>query len=301
MLVLLAHASAATRRRLGAPLRGAGHTVLEAGGAQRAVALCRERRPDVLLLSGELCARDQLAVLELVKADPVIFRTAVVMLEPPELGAGDAAALLRRGAHDFLLEPVREPELLARVQAAGRTKVLQEELVDQTVRLEEQLFEDPLTRLKNRRFLFTQLRSLISGARRHGRPMAAVMVDLDRFKAINDAHGHAAGDQALIAAGDALRRALRAEDVLGRIGGEEFLALLPDTDEAAAAHAAERLREAVEAARGPVPITASVGYAVLEDGEAPDDLVRRADTALYEAKAGGRNTVRGPATLPRRT
>jgi two-component system cell cycle response regulator len=295
VLVLLAHASAATRRRLGAPLRGAGHTVLEAGGAQRAVALCRERRPDVLLLSGELCARDQLAVLELVKADPVIFRTAVVMLEPPELGAGDAAALLRRGAHDFLLEPVREAELLARVQAAGRTKVLQEELVDQTVRLEEQLFEDPLTRLKNRRFLFTQLRSLISGA------MAVVMVDLDRFKAINDVHGHAAGDQALIAAADALRRALRAEDVLGRIGGEEFLALLPDTDEGAAAHAAERLREAVEAAHAPVPVTASVGYAVLEDGEAPDDLVRRADTALYEAKAGGRNTVRGPATLPRRT
>ena len=73
--------------------------------------------------------------------------------------------------------------------------------------------------------------------------------------------------------------------MLGRIGGEEFLALLPDTDEEAAAHAAERLREAVEAAHGPVPITASVGYAVLEDGEAPDDLVRRADTALYAAKA----------------
>ena len=115
------------------------------------------------------------------------------------------------------------------------------------------------------------------------------------------ADGVAVGDQALITAGEALRRALRAEDVLGRIGGEEFLALLPDTDEEAAAHAAERLREAVEFARGPVPITASVGYAVLREGEAPDDLVRRADTALYEAKAGGRNTVRGPATLPRRT
>ena len=301
MLVLIAHASAATRRRLGAPLRAAGLAVLDAGGAQHAVALCRERRPDVLLLSGELCSRDDLPVLELVKADPVIFRTAVVMLEPPELGADDAAALLRRGAHDFLLEPVREAELLARVQAAGRTKVLQEELVDQTVRLEAQLFEDPLTRLKNRRFLFTQLRSLISGARRHGRPMAVAMVDLDRFKAINDAHGHAVGDQALITAGEALRRALRAEDVLGRIGGEEFLALLPDTGEEAAAHAAERLRDAVEVAHGPVPFTASVGYAVLEGGEAPDDLVRRADTALYAAKAAGRNTVRGPATLPRRT
>ena len=72
MLVLFAHASAAVRRRLGRPLRAAGHDLLEAGGAQRALALCRERRPDVLLLSGELCARDGLPVLELIKADPVI-------------------------------------------------------------------------------------------------------------------------------------------------------------------------------------------------------------------------------------
>ena len=179
--------------------------------------------------------------------------------------------------------------------------MLQEELVDQTARLESQLFEDPLTRLKNRRFLFSQLRSLISGARRHGRPMAVAMVDLDRFKAINDVHGHAVGDQALVAAAEALRRALRAEDVLGRLGGEEFLALLPDTDDEAAARAGERLRAAVERVGGPVPLTASVGYAVLEAGEEPDDLVRRADAALYTAKAAGRNAVRGPATLPRRT
>jgi two-component system, cell cycle response regulator len=301
LLVLVAHASAATRRRLGRSLAAAGHDVLEAGGAQRALALCRERRPDVLVLAGDLCERDQLPVVELVKADPVIYRTAIVLMEPADLGAEHAAALLRRGAYDFLVEPVREAELIARVQAAGRTKVLQEELVDQTARLEVQLFEDPLTQLKNRRFLFSQLRSLMSGARRHGRPMAAAMIDLDGFKAINDAHGHAVGDEALVAAAEALGRALRAEDVLGRIGGEEFLALLPDTDDEAAARTGERLRAAVAAATGPVPMTASVGYAVLEGDEAPDDLVRRADAALYAAKREGRNAVRGPATLPRRT
>ena len=301
MLVLIAHASAATRRRLGRLLRAAGHEVLDAGGAQRTIALCRERRPDVLLLSAAMCSRDQLSVVELVKADPIVFRTAIVVIEPPDLTPEAAAVLLRRGAHDFLLEPVREAEVLARVQSAGRTKILQEELVDQTARLESQLFEDPLTQLKNRRYLFGQLGSMISGARRHGRPMAVAMVDLDGFKAINDVHGHAVGDQALIGAGEALRRALRAEDVLGRLGGEEFLALLPDTNEDAAAHAAERLRAAVEHANGPVPLTASVGYAVLGDEEAADDLVRRADAALYGAKAAGRNAVRGPATLPRRT
>src|SRR5829696_6427360 len=130
MLVLVAHASAATRRRLGRQLGAAGHQVLDAGGAQRALALCRARRPDVLVLDAGLCARDELAVVELVKADPIIFRTAVVLIEPADLTPEDAAALLRRGAHDFLLEPLRDGELLARVQAAGHTKILQEELVD---------------------------------------------------------------------------------------------------------------------------------------------------------------------------
>ena len=301
MLILVAHGSAVSRRRFSRTLRAAGHEVLEAGGAQRVVALCRERRPDVLVLAADLCDRDHVAVVELVKADPVVFRTAIVLIEPADLEPETGAQLLRRGVHDFLLEPVRDAELVSRVLAAGRMKILQEELVDQTARLESQLFEDPLTQLKNRRFLFSQLGSLISGARRHGRPLAVAMVDLDRFKAINDVHGHMVGDAALVAAGEALRRALRAEDVLGRIGGEEFLALLPDTDEEAAAHAAERLRAAVAAAVSPVPLTASVGYAVLHGDEAPDELVRRADEALYAAKAAGRDAVRGPATLPRRT
>jgi two-component system cell cycle response regulator len=301
VLVVLAHGSSATRRRLGSSLRAEGHAVLDAGGAGLALALCRERRPDVLLASEALCERDRLDLLTAVKTDADIFRTAVVLIVPPDVTTASARQLLRRGADDFLLEPVREPELIARVQSAGRTKVLQEELVDQTKRLEDQLFEDPLTRLNNRRFLFSQLSALVSGARRHGRPLAVAMVDLDGFKAINDRHGHEVGDHVLVAAAEALQRALRAEDVLGRLGGEEFLALLPDTGAEAAGRAAERLRAAVARAGGPVHVTASVGWAVLRDGEAPDDLVRRADSALYAAKSEGRDRVSGAATLPRRT
>jgi diguanylate cyclase (GGDEF)-like protein len=127
------------------------------------------------------------------------------------------------------------------------------------------------------------------------------MVDLDGFKAVNDRHGHDAGDSVLVAAADALQRALRAEDVLGRLGGEEFLAVLPDTAAGPAARAAERLRAAVADAGGPVAVTASVGWAVLQPGEEPDELVRRADDALYAAKQEGRDRVKGAATLPRRT
>ena len=197
-------------------------------------------------------------------------------------------ALLRRGAHDFLLEPVREAELIARVQAAGRTKVLQEELVDQTARLEAQLFEDPLTQLKNRRFLFSQLRLADqrrppprpADGRRHGRP------------------GRLQGDQRRP------RPRGRRRGARGRGGGAARGRCAPRTCSAGSAARSssrccptptrrprrargERLRAAVEAAAGPVPMTASVGYAVLEGDEAPDDLVRRADAALYAAKARG--------------
>lgn len=301
MLVLFAHASSATRRRLGKVLRGAGHEVIEAGGAGQALTLCRHRRPDVLVVSAALSERDRLDLVEGIKGDLDIFRTAVIPIVPADLDATTALEELRRGAHDFLLEPVREAELIARVQAAGRTKILQEELVDQTARLESQLFEDPLTHVHNRRFVFGQLEALVSAARRHGRPLAVAMIDLDGFKSVNDGHGHETGDRVLVAVGEALQRGLRAEDVLGRLGGEEFVALLPDTDAEAAARAAERLRAAVAGADGPVGVTASVGWAVLRDGEQPDDLVRRTDNALYDAKAAGRNCVRGPATLPRRT
>ena len=169
----------------------------------------------------------------------------MVLVAPPALSAATARAELSRGAQDFLIEPVREAELIARVRAAGRTKILQEELAAQSKRFEDELFEDPLTRVRNRRFLFSQLEALVSGARRHGRPLAVAMIDIDGFKAVNDSHGHEIGDRVLVATGESLGRALRAEDVLGRLGGEEFLALLPDTAEEAAAHAAERLRTAV--------------------------------------------------------
>jgi diguanylate cyclase (GGDEF)-like protein len=125
------------------------------------------------------------------------------------------------------------------------------------------------------------------------------MVDLDEFKAINDAYGHAAGDEVLIAAVRAMRAHLRAEDQLGRLGGEEFLVILPETDDGAAALVAEKLREEVAAAPGPVAVTCSVGVATWAD-ETPEQLLARADEALYAAKEAGRDRVIA-ATLHGRT
>jgi len=176
----------------------------------------------------------------------------------------------------------------------------------QSERLEAMLFEDPLTKLSNRRFILTQLAAAVSAARRHERALSVAIVDIDHFKSVNDEHGHAAGDRVLAAVASSMRHHLRAEDQLGRLGGEEFLALLPDADARAAATTAEKLRAAVAAlAVGhdgvELAVTISAGWAAW-DGESPEELLRRADEALYEAKRGGRDRVEGaPATVQRRT
>jgi two-component system, cell cycle response regulator len=163
------------------------------------------------------------------------------------------------------------------------------------------LHEEPLTGLVNRRYVLTRLGGLISGARRHGRPLSIAMIDIDHFKRVNDEHGHDAGDTVLVEIAGTLRDRLRAEDELGRLGGEEFLALLPDSDADAAAIVAEDLRASVQEMRA----TVSVGWATWNGEESPDELIKRADNALYEAKESGRNAVRGAqsgsASLRRRT
>ncbi len=303
MKVIVAHASPETRERFAEVLTRFGHTVTATADAGEALASCREQSPDVVVVDESLC--EDGGLLTALKSDAEAYRAAVVLVERPGLNLATAVCALDRGVEDFLVEPAGDAELIARVQAAGRTKVLQQELVDQSRRLEALIFEDPLTGLPNRRFILTQTAGLISGARRHGRQVAVAMIDVDHFKAFNDRHGHAAGDHVLAGVAAVLRRNLRAEDQVGRLGGEEFLALLPDTGADAAASAAEKLRAEVEAERvehdgRDLGVTISVGWAAWE-GETAEEVLRRADDALYSAKRLGRNLVSGaPASLHRR-
>jgi two-component system cell cycle response regulator len=306
MQVVLAHRDARTRERLTGVLQRVGHDVRPAATAGAALAACRERDTDVAVVDAELCRGSGGDVLGTIKRDATGFGTAVVLMERPDLDLDLAVEALHRGVQDFLVEPVSDGELLARVTAAGRTKVLQAELLEQTRRLESLIFEDTLTGLANRRFILTQLASQVSGARRHGRPLSVAIVDIDHFKPVNDRYGHLVGDQVLIAVARALAGHLRAEDQLGRLGGEEFLVLLPDTDAAAAARVTEKLRCEASLARVEhdgelLGVTVSIGMATW-DQEAPEELLRRADRALYDAKAAGRDrALSAPATVPRRT
>lgn len=161
---------------------------------------------------------------------------------------------------------------------------------------------DPLTGLRNRRAIGEYLHDALSAARRHDHPLSVLVVDIDHFKTINDTLGHRSGDGVLEHTARVLDGALRAEDAIGRWGGEEFLVVLPNTDEEGALRATERLREALgadqpEGARSrELPVTITIGVAEWHHDEM-DELVSRADSALYLGKAAGRDTVQVSSPL----
>lgn len=164
-------------------------------------------------------------------------------------------------------------------------------------RLREQSLRDPLTGLHNRRFLEENLPRELARAMRQCAPVAVVLGDIDHFKAINDRYGHPAGDQVLREFATLLGHAARESDLCCRLGGEEFLLILPGLDQAGATARAEQLRLAVETAQiswqgAPIPITASFGIAIYpEHGQLSEPLIAAADAALYMAKGCGRNRV----------
>ena len=157
---------------------------------------------------------------------------------------------------------------------------------------------DPLTETFNRRALSRLARAAIADARREHRRIGVLLVDVDHFKRVNDSHGHEAGDAVLRALVARMQAELRGGDVLGRLGGEEFVVLLRHADEAVLGEIGERLRQAVrsrpvEADGVSLPITISLGGALLADADADlRDLLRRADVAVYAAKAAGRDRLR---------
>ncbi len=169
-------------------------------------------------------------------------------------------------------------------------------------RAERQSYElamrDTLTGLENRRAITDELERAVARARRHGEMLGLLVIDIDHFKRVNDSFGHQAGDAVLRAVANTLKLRLRAQDMMGRFGGEEFLAVLPETDLAGSQIVAEALRAAVEATpiqwgAQPIPVTISVGVrgGLVTGADTGDTLVGAADAAMYRAKQGGRNRV----------
>ncbi|HEY6760116.1 MAG TPA: diguanylate cyclase [Baekduia sp.] len=292
--ILVAEDSALLRRMLGDVLRANGYTVLDAADGAQALHMARTEDPSVLVMAREMEGLDGLAVLDALRADPHTLDLPVVFVTG-HTDARDLALGLERGAHDYVRKPVDPVELVARIRTALRLRALHEELARRNAELEQLARTDVLTGLANRRHADDVLRSTIASARRHRRSLCVVLVDVDNFKAVNDHHGHAAGDAVLREIAVRLTAGLREEDVAARWGGEEFLLLLPDSPDATVV--CERLRESI--AERPVnvhgllelAVSASFGWAPWTGEETGEALIGRADVALYAAKAGGRDRV----------
>src|SRR5262245_10579626 len=289
---------------LRARLEAWGYTSDSAGDGAEALKKIEESPPDLVLLDVMMPKIDGIEVARRVKANsnlpfiPIIMQTALDATENKVEG-------LNAGADDYITKPIDFAELKARLTSMLRIKRLQEELeererqlLEANERLRHMSQTDGLTGLDNRRHLEERLGEMFEHARRLREPFACVMCDLDRFKSVNDSHGHQAGDAVLKQFARILRSEVREIDRVGRYGGEEFMLLLPGTVLDAAVTFAERLRAAVERHTfafddGTLRRTMSAGVAAWPHPRLGtcDDLVRAADDALYVAKETGRNKV----------
>ncbi len=264
--------------------------VIDVTSGEEALEVLAKEKIDLILLDILMPGMDGYEVCRTIKADkslrhiPVIFITS----KNDDLSIEHAYEI---GASDYITKPFRHRELVARVGNALRIQELQEEL-----RLLASI--DPMTRLYNRRYFTTMADKILKLARREKNPLSLAILDIDRFKRINDTYGHLAGDRVITALSEKLMSRYRESDLLCRFGGEEFVILMPNTELDVAALLAERTRKEVEKLQVPyngktISMTVSIGVSQvdLENEETLDPVLKRADDALYIAKKQGRNQV----------
>ena len=308
--ILVVDDDASVRLMLEEVLRKQGHHVIAAENGHEALKLAIKQMPQLVIsdwmmpkMNGpELCR----TLRRTEQGNKVYFILLTGNALDDELVEGFEA-----GADDYVVKPFNPRVLTARLRAAIRVVNMQQEserdsaslrkfsteLAVANRRLQLAALTDSLTGLPNRRYLIERLEQEWAAFSRARRPFTAMMIDIDRFKSINDVHGHEVGDQVLRQVSTLLRNCARTEEVVGRLGGEEFLVICPGTNRTVGLRLAERLRQ--EIANNPykvgdvsLNVTVSIGIAEPETGMTQvDELLRRADTALYRAKNAGRNCV----------
>jgi two-component system, cell cycle response regulator len=291
MKVLIADDDAVTRRKLCGLLRYLGLDPVEACDGRQAWDILRSpEAPGLVILDWMMPAPSGLEICRRLRSGGARRYHYILMLTARDL-MDDLVEAMESGADDYLRKPFDLRELRVRVRAAERMLAAQDELRAKAV-------TDDLTGLLNRRGVLDRLDHEHALSLRDGRPLALAIIDVDRFKAINDAHGHAVGDEVLQEVARRMEAELRAYDDLGRHGGEEFAAVLPGCDESGAASVAERIRRAICAqpirtSAAMVDVSVSAGVAAVDPHGSEDitALFGRADRALYLAKRTGRNRV----------
>ncbi|PZR93368.1 MAG: PleD family two-component system response regulator [Stutzerimonas stutzeri] len=274
------------------------HSIETEADAQAALTRAAEGDFEIVLVSLDLRNYDGLRLCSQLRSLERTRNLSVLLLGEAE----DRSRVLRGleiGAHDFLVRPIDRNELLARARTLVRRKRFAERLRDSVQSSMEMAVMDQLTGLHNRRYLDSRLSVLFDESALRARALSLLVLDVDRFKVVNDTWGHDAGDEVLREFADRIRACTRGIDLVARMGGEEIVVVLPDTALDAARAVAERIREKVEGEpfqiqRGQraISVTVSIGVASRRAGDAgPVEMMKRADEAVYRAKAAGRNRV----------
>ena len=274
------------------------HTVDVEPNPQEALFHAAEGDYDLLIVSLGLENFDALRLCSQVRSLERTRNVPILVVVEVE----DNARLLRGleiGVNDYLVRPIESNELLARVRTQIRKRRYGARLRDNVQMSMELAITDPLTGLHNRRYMESHVTSLVEQALARGKPLALLVVDIDYFKAVNDMHGHDAGDDVLREFATRVKKSIRGIDLACRYGGEEFVIVMPETDMAVAAIVAERIRRriagepfAIHKGARAVDVTISVGLATLAaSDDSAETILKRADQALYRAKRDGRNRV----------
>jgi two-component system cell cycle response regulator len=299
--ILLVVEQGVTASRIIETLGPVAASVLHASSCAEAQAMLDDS-VELVIASLSLPDGDPLRLVAQWRANEASRRLPILLMaddsELPRLAKG-----LDLGANDYLVRPVDRNELLARVRTQIRRKRLEERLHENYQHSLSLFLIDELTGLHNRRYVFEHLSGLLGRMTAGGGATALMLFDIDHFKQVNDRHGHPAGDEVLRKLAERAVRQVRSVDLVGRVGGEEFVAVMPETSLGEAVAIAERLRVAVadepftlQGNSDKVTVTVSVGIAVTGEGsDTLESLLKRADDALYAAKNAGRNRI---ITLP---
>jgi two-component system cell cycle response regulator len=295
--ILIVDDRQASSERIAATL-GTEHTVEVEPNPAEALFHAADGNFDLLIVSLGLENFDALRLCSQVRSLDRTRNIPILAVTEPDNHARMVRGL-EIGVNDYLMRPIDKNELLARARTQVRKRRYTERLRDNVQLSIEMAITDALTGLFNRRYMETHLGTLIEQAASRGKPLAALVLDIDYFKSINDNHGHDAGDDVLRDFALRIKRSIRGIDLACRYGGEEFVVIMPETDMAVAAMVAERLRRriaaepfAIDRGSRTIPVTISVGIAALRGRD--DDaaaVLKRADQALYRAKRDGRNRV----------
>jgi two-component system cell cycle response regulator len=286
-------------------LTNAGNEVIPVATTADANAAALAGPPDLFIVSLGLRGEDGLRFCSHLRSNEAT-RHLPILLVISDTDIARLAKGLDIGVNDYIARPYDRNELLARVRTQVRRRRFQDRLRHNYQRGLELALTDSLTGVYNRRYMATHLPSVMKQAADAAKPLALFMIDIDHFKRVNDTYGHPAGDEVLRAVARRIADTVRQIDTVARMGGEEFVAVMPDARADIAVRIAERLRQAVaedavadaRAPGGRIAVTISIGVALAHPGDTADTLIQRADAALYRAKQSGRNRVETEEEAP---